>query len=384
MICKMPWHAICLSANGDIKPCCQFTNKGRPPNTEYPTIMENWNSPRMQDLRQAFLNGEKPKDCNSCWEREEQVGHSRRTWFDEKFGKYITEPTTDLIVDNPQIVQADINLSNVCNLKCRMCGSWASNSWFEEEVALAEKDRRYQKNKKPQSIRNVSVEDIQNILPHIRTIKRIDFKGGEPMLAKHHDDFLQWMIDEGMTDVHLLYTTNGTVQNPRILKLLSQFKNVSLVFSIEGTGTRYSYIRGGKYDIAQIEENMRKYNELENVKINFNVTLQNYNLLNLLELYKLLHEWQDKYERVDANSAFTTICNQPDYLSPLNVPDEMRDIALNQLQGIDDFKNLSKSLHNRKFDQDKWNTFIDFTIDLDKLRNDNILDHCPEFEKYFD
>jgi hypothetical protein len=106
--------------------------------------------------------------------------------------------------------------------------------------------------------------------------------------------------------------------------------------------------------------------------------------LNLLELYKLLHEWQDKYERVDANSAFTTICNQPDYLSPLNVPDEMRDIALNQLQGIDDFKNLSKSLHNRKFDQDKWNTFIDFTIDLDKLRNDNILDHCPEFEKYFD
>ena len=104
-----------------------------------------------------------------------------------------------------------------------MCGSWASNSWFEEEVALAEKDRRYQKNKKPQSIRNVSVEDIQNILPHIRTIKRIDFKGGEPMLAKHHDDFLQRMIDEGMTDVHLLYTSNGTVQNPRILKLLSQF-----------------------------------------------------------------------------------------------------------------------------------------------------------------
>ena len=66
------------------------------------------------------------------------------------------------------------------------------------------------------------------------------------MLAKH-DNFLQWMIDEGMTDVHLLYTTNGTVQNWRILNLLAQFKNVSLVFSIEGTGTLYSYIRGGKY-----------------------------------------------------------------------------------------------------------------------------------------
>ena len=35
----------------------------------------------------------------------------------------------------------------------------------------------------------------------IKDVKRIDFKGGEPMLAKHHDDF-QWMIDLGMTDVH--------------------------------------------------------------------------------------------------------------------------------------------------------------------------------------
>lgn len=379
----MPWHSICLSANGDIKPCCQFTNKGRPPNTEHPTIMENWNSQRMQDLRQAFLNGEKPADCNSCWEREAQIGHSRRIWFDEKFGKYITKPTTDLVVEEPQIVQADINLSNVCNLKCRMCGSWASNSWFEEEVALAEKDRRYQKNRKMQSVRNVTVDDIKNILPHVKDVRRIDFKGGEPMLAKHHNDFLQWMIDEGMTDVHLLYTTNGTVQNWRILNLLAQFKNVSLVFSIEGTGTRYSYIRGGKYPIEQIESNMARYNELDNVKINFNVTIQNYNLLNLEELYYLLHKWEAKYQRVDANSAFTTICNQPNYLSPLNVPDSMRDTALEQLADIDDFKTLRRSLAKREFNPELWQTFIDFTRDLDKMRGDNILDHCPEFTEYF-
>ena len=379
----MPWHSICLSANGDIKPCCQFTNKGRPPNTEHPTIMENWNSQRMQDLRQAFLNGEKPADCNSCWEREAQIGHSRRIWFDEKFGKYITKPTTDLVVEEPQIVQADINLSNVCNLKCRMCGSWASNSWFEEEVALAEKDRRYQKNRKMQSVRNVTVDDIQNILPHVKDVRRIDFKGGEPMLAKHHNDFLQWMIDEGMTDVHLLYTTNGTVQNWRILNLLAQFKNVSLVFSLEGTGPRDSYIRGGKYPIEQIETNMARYNELDNVKINFNVTIQNYNLLNLEELYYLLHKWEAKYQRVDANSAFTTICNQPNYLSPLNVPDSMRDTALEQLADIDDFKTLRRSLTKREFNPELWQTFIDFTRDLDKMRGDNILDHCPEFTEYF-
>ena len=156
------------------------------------------------------------------------------------------------------------------------------------------------------------------------------------------------MIDEGMTDVHLLYTTNGTVQNWRIHNLLAQFKNVSLVFSIEGTGTPHSYIRGGKYPIEQIESNMARYNELDNVKINFNVTIQNYNLLNLEELYNLLHKWEAKYQRVDANSAFTTICNQPNYLSPLNVPDNMRDTALEQLADIDDFKTLRRSLTKRR------------------------------------
>lgn len=380
----MPWHSICLSANGDIKPCCQFTNKGRPPNTQYDTIMENWNSPRMQDLRQAFINGEQPADCNSCWEREELVGQSRRLWFEEKFGKYITKPSTDLIVENPQIVQADINLSNICNLKCRMCGSWASNMWFDEELALANKDKRYQKDRKPQKLRNTTVEDIRNLLPHLKDVKRIDFKGGEPMLAKHHDDFLGWMIEEGMTDVHLLYTTNGTVQNPRIIELLSQFKTVSLVFSIEGTGNRYSYIRGGKYDIEQIEHNIGKYNEIPDINLNFNVTLQNYNLLNLKDLRDTLFRWSDKYQQVDATSAFTTICNKPDYLSPLNVPDKLRDQALEQLQGIDDFKNLCRSLEKRKFDPDKWQTFIDFTRDLDKLRGENILDYCPEFGEYFE
>ena len=61
----------------------------------------------------------------------------------------------------------------------------------------------------------------------------------------------------------------------------------------------------------------------------------------------------------------------------------MRDTALEQLAEIDDFKTLRRSLAKRKFDPELWQTFIDFTRDLDKMRGDNILDHCPEFTEYF-
>lgn len=391
----MPWHAITLSANGDIKPCCQFSNKGRKPNTEHDTIMENFNSERMQELRRDFILGEQPSACNSCWEREELVGQSRRLWFQDKFMKYDADflnnerpveakiRTLSHQVEQPQFLQADINLSNVCNLKCRMCGSWASNSWFEEEIKLAHIDKRYEKSKKPVPLQQYDLEDLRNMLPHLKKVQRIDFKGGEPMMSKHHNQFLEWMIEEGMTNVNLFYTTNGTVVNPKILNLLSQFTNVSLCFSIEGTDDLYSYIRGGKYNIQQIENTIAQYNELPNVKIMFNVTLQNYNVLTLDKLHSLLHSWQDKYSRVDANSAFTTICNKPAYLSPLNIPDELRDMAVERLRNIPDFKKLVNSMENRTFDPELWQVFINFTRDVDRMRQEDILGVVPEFAPYF-
>ena len=386
--CYMPWHAITLSANGDIKPCCQFSNKGRMPNTEHDTIMENFNSERMQDLRKDFLKGVQPSACNSCWEREDLVGQSRRLWFNKKFMKFDADfingnhPTT-YDVPNPKLYQADINLSNVCNLKCRMCGSWASNSWFDEELALAKIDKRYEKNSNPIPLQQYGLEDLRNMLPHLKDVNRIDFKGGEPMMAKHHNQFLEWLIEENMTEVELFYTTNGTVVNPKILNLLKQFERVSICFSIEGTGELYRYIRGGKYTIEDFEKTVSMYNDLENVKIMFNVTLQNYNVFDLPELHLFLNELDDKYTRVDARGCFNTICNKPAYLSPMNLPDDLRDKAIKDLSLFDDFNKLVESMKTRTFDQELWEIFINFTNDLDKMRGDSVINAVPQLKEYF-
>ena len=264
-----------------------------------------------------------------------------------------------------------------------MCGSWASNSWFKEEIALARIDKRYQKNINEVPLLQYSLEDLRNLLPHLKDVMRIDFKGGEPMMAKHHNQFLEWLIEEGMTDIELFYTTNGTVQNPKILNLLKEFKRVSICFSIEGTGRLYSYIRGGKYNIEQLEETLSAYSKLDNVQIMFNVTLQNYNVFNLPELHNFLHELEDKYPRVSANNSFTTICNQPSYLSPMNLPDNLRDQAVERLSLYDDFKKLVRSMNKRTFNEEQWDIFINYTKDLDKLRGDNVVEAVPELKEYF-
>ena len=119
-----------------------------------------------------------------------------------------------------------------------------------------------------------------------------------------------------MTDVELFYTTNGTVVNPKILNLLKQFKRVSICFSIEGTGELYSYIRGGKYTLEDFEKTLAMYSELDNVQIMSNVTLQNYNVFNFTT-YISLHEMEDKYSRVSANSSSTTVIA---LLKSMNLP----------------------------------------------------------------
>ena len=280
--CKMPWHGLAVAANGNIKPCCQWSsNLGKVGEAD---IVDSFkNNPKIRNLRQQFLNNQRPATCNSCWTREDQIGESRRIWFEDKFTDTIPEDYKyEVDLNELHWTQMDINLSNVCNLKCRMCGSWASNSWFEEDLLLSKINPAFKKESNPevQKIRQHSLDDLSSLLPYLSKLKRIDFKGGEPMMAKNHVEFLEMLIEQGLHEKLVLqYTTNGTIVNPKILNVMSKFKKVRIMFSIEGTGELYSYIRGGKFTIAELEETVAMYNSLDNVEIGFNVTIQSYNLV---------------------------------------------------------------------------------------------------------
>ena len=379
--CYMPWYGLAIAANGNIKPCCQY--KGGVANTLDSDIIEEYNNDKMKSLRSKFLSKQKPKECNSCWEREKQIGESRRLWFQEKFDEYIDKDETLTVnLQNPQWIQADINFGNLCNLKCRMCGVWASYGWKDDEIALANISKDYKKQKEPVQLIEQNLNTIKSLLPGLKNIKRIDFKGGEPMMAKHHIEFLDYMIEKGyQKNVTLQYTTNGTIVNKKILSKLSKFKNVRIMFSIEGTKNLYQYIRGGKYDIDHFVETVRLYDKLDNVLLGFNVTMQTYNVLDLHNLYIFLNCLNLKHG--SAKGAFNTICNEPNYLNPLNIPYELRFDIINKLENINDFTNFNTSLKSFKFDIELWNIFVNFTKDLDKLRNENVLNYIPEFSEYF-
>ena len=379
----MPWHAVAITANGHIKPCCQWRdNYGSLKNVPLDVAFVSEESLK---LRKEILENGLPSECSGCTEREQMVGTSRRIWFSNKFK---IPQNVEYTESGPtQWIQADVNLSNVCNLKCRMCGSWASNQWFEEDKILSSINPEYQKNysSEIQKIIQTDTSDLQPLIDNIEFLQRIDFKGGEPMLAKSHIDFLEKIISTGRNkDIVLQYTTNGTVVNPKILSTLEQFKNVRIMFSIEGTDKLYQYIRGGKFSIDDLKSTILEYANLDNVTIGFNVTIQAYNLLNLKNLYCLLNEIESiNPKKISSKDAFTTICNSPMYLSPFVLPAKLRQQAYNDIKDIDDFKTLSNNLEDDSIYEQYWKIFFSYTNDLDKLRNENILEVIPELRDFW-
>ena len=71
--CPAPWYHISTDVNGSIRPCCRYKQplgsnndgqeKYKMPWMYTDTLEKHWNGPEFKKLRKAFMNGEKPPEC---------------------------------------------------------------------------------------------------------------------------------------------------------------------------------------------------------------------------------------------------------------------------------------------------------------------------------
>ena len=383
--CKVPWMSIALSANGNIKPCCIY--KGGEFNLEKGDTLDSaWKD--MDELRQKFIKGEKPDSCTKCWQREATIGHSRRTWYDDKIkdwpDKYELNPPM-------QLRHMDLNFGNTCNLKCRMCGAWGSTAWFKEEEKLMAVDPEFKRSRGPKQPVIIPASYWESKKDMFQYLERIDFKGGEPMMQPGMFDFLEYLVEWGFApNITIAYTTNGTKTPERLKELWPKFKRVKLIVSVEGgTGKIYEYIRGGDLQTLQaLRENIQWFDQFDNLIGSFNSAIQIYNIFdlnNLLEWFRDTVNASDRWHRDPNTFKFDCLVADPAYLNINIMPDVLKQKAID----IIDQKNykslniirtgLTKSSYNEK----QWNLFIKFTKELDKMRNTDIREVVPELKEYF-
>ena len=277
-ICILPWISIETSPIGTARPCClakdeitYFDEQGyeHKYNLKTHTLEEIYHSRYMQILRRDFLYGQKPATCQRCWDEEAAGRTSKRINSKIRLKEYADQIDFHNL-DPDQLWFIDLKLGNICNLKCRICGSWSSSKWAKEEIDyISGIDRKehlaytYLKDGAWPRESEVFWDNLKTLLPNI---KYFEFTGGEPFLIEQHFELLRYAVEQGYSkDIEIHYNTNGTVF-PEQAELWSNFKHVEIAFSIDNVGGRFEYERYGA-NWQEVQENISKFTEMRSSKI---------------------------------------------------------------------------------------------------------------------
>ena len=142
--CLYPFTHFQLDPDGRARPCCKYKVGDPTWQTDVPklpdvNIGELWDQAEFQNLREQFLRNERPSGCKACWD-EEAAGMTSMRLTREKGGK--EHPFATFFHHIPRLYPKtlDLKLSNLCNLKCRICTPFLSSQWIKEIKDLEIKD----------------------------------------------------------------------------------------------------------------------------------------------------------------------------------------------------------------------------------------------------
>jgi len=329
-------NGVTFHPDGTIAPCCMIDKDYRKP------ISELFNDP-FADIR----TGKPESPCEVCHHAEK----NRLDSYRKKFQLY----------NNRSYRYLDVRNTNLCNMKCRICGPEYSSLWGKE---LGNKNF-------------IIKQDIGQYLEKIVTnqLQNIYYTGGEPLLNADHWSLLELLIEKGYSkNITLEYNTNGTVtkfKDKNIIDIWKQFKHVKLMISIDAVGEEFEIHRhGGEWD--KVKQNLQIIKQWP-VETTIAVTVS---LLNVWSLKKLVEEL--KGFKIQLNNL-----TQPPYLS-LNAIDER--YKQQAIDCLDELKNYHHDHHlldhliqytTANYNCNLFKDTILHVLLLDKKRNENLFDRLP-------
>ena len=305
--CVMPWVHLFADEQGQMRPCCMTlddrarTNRdasGAPYRVGDPRgLDEAWNSPFMREIRRDMLEGRRPEVCSRCWKDEDLAIRSYRQDANAMLGAHAGEAVAATTPEGasplPFIRSVDLRLGNVCNLRCRMCSPVSSKRLIPEWKRLFDVPDDDPRMAELQKVDWFDRDEVwRNLEPFLRSLDKLHFAGGEPLLIARMFDFLARVIESGRApQVVLSYVTNLTTLPPRVRELWPAFRQVKLTVSLDGFGPLNTFIRHpSQWDLidrhlTELTHNRAEYNCST---ITVNTTVQAYNVLRLDALFEYL------------------------------------------------------------------------------------------------
>ena len=393
--CVLPWISIEASPVGTVRPCCLaddeiLNNAGDKFELSTADFADIQNSNHMRRLREQFLAGERPQTCRKCWNEERGGRTSKRMHTLDRLKHTIKD--TEWTTDAKPLMFLDLKLGNICNLKCRICGSWSSSQFATEEINQL--PREQQKSSHAYQMLRAGAWPRENtqfwhqIDSVLTDIHYIEFTGGEPFMIDEHFDMLQGIVDRGIAhQVEIHYNTNGTQWPERGEAIWKHFKTVEIAFSIDDVGARFEYQRSNA-NWQEVCSNLDRFRDLK--ECHKNIVLQICTTVNVFNVRYLdqVAQWIDK-NKESFNFVYWNMMHDAWYFSIATLPDTAKAGISKHLRTAD-----VPSQYREEFDRilNFMNTgastdgfMLRMKIaDLDRKRNQHMRQVAPEFADLID
>jgi len=358
--CVLPWISLEASPIGTVRPCCLaddeiLDNQGNKFELATANFAAIQNSRHMQKLRSEFLAGRRPETCRKCWNEEDVGRTSKRMHTLDRLKHSLNE--IEWSSDSKPLMFLDLKLGNICNLKCRICGSWSSSQFAAEEISFL--PRAEQKSSHAYQMLRAGAwpkendhfwQQIDTVLDDIRYI---EFTGGEPFMIDQHFDMLQGIVDRGIAhQVEIHYNTNGTLFPDRGPEIWQHFKTVEIAFSVDDIGSRFEYQRSNA-SWGTVKENINRFRimreSMPNLQLQCCTTVNVFNMryLDEVALWIALQDFDFVYWNMMHDAWYFSISRLPitakqhiaDHLATCDAPEQFRE----EFVRIIDFMNRGES-----------------------------------------
>lgn len=348
--CFYPFHSFTIQ-NGYYNLCC--ASRQSPVSFNEMGIYDFfYNSDYIKEVRSVIKENKWHPDCVMCKEKEEKGLKSLRL-----------KAADSLINKDPELSYLDVRLSNKCNLGCRMCNEFFSSVIAEEQGI-----------KKTYEWANSALEQIKKI----KTLSKIYFTGGEPLLVKENYKLLENLIESNLhRRISLILNTNCTVLPDKFINLILQFQSIHVNLSIDGIGKVQEYIRWpSKWTNVEavFHQWLKISKENKKIKIVLSPVIQ---LLNAPYLDEYV-EYFGNYINLDTNMD-PIVLEQPDYFDLSHAPLFVWEIIEKQKLDNSKIKNILIKKKNSRVDDFWFEHGKTFLQNQDKMRKINLEDYEPYF-----
>lgn len=365
--CIAPFQSIRQNPQGRNSPCAFGAGEWHHHDL---TPEQRWHSQDVNALRLKFINGERPTECHRCWAEEDAGKQSLRQrqleYFPNDYQNFIKSGQWQ---HGPKT--AVFKTSNVCNLACRSCGAWDSNSFKDEGLHYNEAyDTKANHPVTGELVpwnrfvpifkaEHINFMDYVNISDNF---EKIDFFGGEPLLNTSQLDFLEHLTEKGVSkNITLFYSTNGTNKpTERLKRAWSKFKRVEISISIDGLENEFEYLRyPGKWStLLEVVNDFKQFQQSSDndIYLMSGLTVSTMNALTVDHTYTWLQE--------TIGDVYINMVESPDYLNISKIPDYVKDFIRSTVTN----KEVLGYLDVNQFNPKTWEEFIIWMKRQDQYR----------------